>query len=68
MRNIVNISLPAETVRQIKHEVKIGGYASVSEYFRHILRERHESQLLKELKRERSAGLIKMNSLRDLMD
>ena len=38
MRNIVNISLPPETVKQIKREVKIGNFASTSEFMRHLIR------------------------------
>ena len=67
MRTIVNISLPPQTAQELKREAKLGGFASVSEYFRHILRERQELLLLKELKSERTAGLKKLDSLRDLM-
>ncbi|MDB5265438.1 MAG: hypothetical protein JWM39_151 [Parcubacteria group bacterium] len=67
MRSVLNISLPASTVRDIKREVKSGGYASVSEYIRQIIRDRQEDQLLKEIKKERAAGLTKLHSLRDLM-
>jgi Arc/MetJ-type ribon-helix-helix transcriptional regulator len=68
MRSILNISLPESTVKEIKREVKLGGYASVSEYFRQLIRERQEARLVRELERERAEGLFKLNSLRELMD
>ncbi len=70
MRNIVNISLPNIMVREIKNEVKTGGFASVSEFFRHILRERMENKIIYELEKSRkefAAGKAKpLQSLKDL--
>jgi len=66
MRSVINISLPPETVREIKREVKRGGYASVSEYIRYLWREQQARQLLRELKKEQASGFKKLNSLRDL--
>ena len=70
MRNIVNISLPAEMVKIVKREVKKGRYASVSEFFRALLREYEENKLLTELEeshREFKAGKGKvLHSFRDL--
>jgi len=71
MRNIINISLPAEMVKIVKQEVKRGKYASVSEFFRTLLRDyEEESKLLAELEaidREFEAGKSKvLHSLRDL--
>lgn len=71
MRNIINISLPAEMVKVVKQEVKKGKYASVSEFFRSLLRDyEEESKLLAELeksRREFEAGKGKvLHSFRDL--
>ncbi len=38
MRNIVNISVPAEMAKDIKREVKAGKFASTSEFMRHLIR------------------------------
>ncbi len=70
MRNIINISMPAETVKFIKQEVKKGKYASVSEFFRALLREYEENKALAELEeidREFKAGKGKvLRSFKDL--
>ena len=70
MRTVINISLPSETKREIDKEVKAGGYASVSEFFRAILRERRERAALNGLLESRSEfarGNGKhLRSLRDL--
>ncbi|TSC62870.1 MAG: hypothetical protein G01um101448_519 [Parcubacteria group bacterium Gr01-1014_48] len=67
MRNIVNISLPDSLVKEVEQEVKNGGFASKSEFFRHVLR---EHRLAKELANdrksfERGKGKV-LKSLRDL--
>ncbi len=51
MRNIINISLPPELTKKVQQEVKTGNYASISEFFRHLLRT-HE--LAEELKKARN--------------
>jgi len=70
MRNIINISMPAEMAKAVKREVKKGQYASVSEFFRALLREYEENKLLAELKeidREFAAGKGKiLHSFKDL--
>jgi len=70
MRNIINISLPTTLVREVKVEVKRGGYASTSEFFRHLLRLWRTKQLGEELRRDRQdfiAGKGKiLRSLKDL--
>ena len=71
MRNIINISMPAETVKFIKQEVKKGKYASVSEFFRALLRDyEKESKLLaglEESHREFKEGKGKvLRSFKDL--
>jgi Arc/MetJ-type ribon-helix-helix transcriptional regulator len=38
MRNIINISLPEQMVKEVKRDIKQENYASVSEYFRDLLR------------------------------
>ncbi len=50
MRNIINISLPISMARDVKKEVKEGGFASTSEFFRHLLRIWKTEKLLHELK------------------
>lgn len=70
MRNIINISVPAILKKEIEREVKTGGYASVSEFFRSVMRERAENAILldvEESRREIRAGKAKvLRSLRDL--
>jgi putative addiction module CopG family antidote len=72
MRSIVNISLPPKMVKMIKQEVKEGGYASVSEFIRYLLRTWHAQQLLKEIEQSEEdikAGRVReIKSLKDLMD
>ncbi|MBU4370091.1 ribbon-helix-helix protein, CopG family [Patescibacteria group bacterium] len=70
MRNIVNISLPKQLVKVIKKEVKVEGYASVSEFIRYLIREWNANKLAEELKKDRlnfEAGKGKvLKSLKDL--
>lgn len=49
MRQVVNISLPVQTTKEVKKAVKDSGFASVSEFFRYLLREWQEGKLLVEL-------------------
>lgn len=49
MRKVINISLPSSTAKAVKTAVRIGDYASTSEFFRHLLREWQEGKLLNEL-------------------
>ncbi len=68
MRTIINISVPKETAQEVKKAAKSGGFASVSEYFRHLVREENRRKLAKELhQQEKSGRWIKANSLRDLL-
>ncbi len=53
MRTIVNISLPKETAREVKEAAKAGGFATTSEFFRHMLREYQRAELARELRAER---------------
>lgn len=71
MRNIINISLPAAMAKLVRREVKKGKYASISEFFRYLLREyEKEGKLLAELEesqKEFNAGKGKvLRSLKDL--
>lgn len=50
MRNIINISMPAEMKKEVDAYVKEGQYSSVSEFFRDMLRTWRRDNLLKELK------------------
>jgi Arc/MetJ-type ribon-helix-helix transcriptional regulator len=70
MRQVLNISLPELLAKQVKQEVETGKYASISEFFRHILRSWMEDRALIELNRskkeiELGQGKI-LNSLKDL--
>jgi Arc/MetJ-type ribon-helix-helix transcriptional regulator len=49
MREVVNLSLPSETVKAVKKAVKDGNYATTSEFFRRLLRDWQEGKLLNEL-------------------
>ncbi|MBU0619756.1 MAG: ribbon-helix-helix domain-containing protein [Patescibacteria group bacterium] len=70
MRNIINISLPNIMAGTIKKEVREGGFASTSEFFRHLIRLWNTNKLANELKADRKmfeAGKGKiLNSLKDL--
>lgn len=70
MRNIVNISVPAEMAKDIKREVKAGKFASTSEFVRHLIRVWNTEQLMRTVEKSRAeivAGRGKVHrSLRDL--
>ncbi len=70
MRNIVNISLPAELSKEVEKMVKRGDFATKSEFFRHLLRLWKEEQALKELNESRAQILGRkgrtLKSLKDL--
>ena len=53
MRQIVNISLPSLMAKNVRREVKDGGYASVNEFFRELLREREENRILEDINQSR---------------
>ena len=52
MRDVINISMPTEMVRDVNREIRIGKFASKSEFFRHLLRMWNTQKLAMELKRE----------------
>jgi len=70
MREVINISLPLPMVKTVKRAVKTGAYASVSEFFRDLLRDWQEGKLLHELNEskleiaDRKGKILK--SLKDL--
>jgi len=70
MRSIVNISLPPSLLKEVNKEVKEGGFASKSEFFRQLLRSWREARLLAEIKasqKEFAAGKgIRLKSWDDL--
>ena len=70
MRNIINISLHKTLTRVVEKEVKAGGYASKSEFFRYLLRLWKEKELARELnvdRKEFESGRGKvLKSLKDL--
>ena len=70
MRQIINISLPIQTVKAVKKAVKDGQFVSTSEFFRTLLRDWQEGNRLSELKRSQAeikAGRGKvLRSLKDL--
>ena len=53
MRQIINISLPDTLVKEVKREVKTGGYASTSEFIRDALRAWKRQKLAEELHHDR---------------
>lgn len=71
MRAILNISLPQTMANDIKKEVSLGNFATVSEFFRDLVRSWQEDRLLRELnkgKAEIRAGKgVRLKSLADLM-
>ncbi len=67
MRNIINISLPAEMAKEIKKKVKEGNFASTSEFMRHIIRLYNTEKLARELEYDRKNAKWKtLKSLKDL--
>lgn len=70
MRSVINISFPETTVKLVKKEVRDGGYASTSDFFRNLFRLWNTRQLGEELREDRAlfvAGKGKvLKSLADL--
>lgn len=70
MRKIVNISLPESMVKIVKKDVKKGGFASNSEFIRHLIRLWNTKQLGNELKNDKklfeSGEGLELKSLKDL--
>lgn len=69
MRDIINISLPQELATLVRQEVKTGKYASVSEFFRDLLRSQMEDKILSGLKKsQKEIASRKGKILRSLKD
>jgi putative addiction module CopG family antidote len=49
MRSTMNISLPEEMAEEVRKEVRRGRYASVSEYFRFLMRLNKEKALFRDI-------------------
>ena len=49
MRSILNISLPTKLKKEVEAAIQDKGYASKSEFFRDLLRDWKEKQLINEL-------------------
>ena len=49
-RNIINISLPPKMAQRVRKAAKDNEYASVSEFFRDLVREYDERELLPQLR------------------
>lgn len=63
----MNISVPQETALEAKRLAKADGFATVSEFFRHLLREEKQRKLAEDLHRQSKSGKwIKAKSMRDL--
>lgn len=55
MRTITTISLPAAVAREVKKEAKEQGFASTSEFMRHVLREYKHEKLFVGLRKQQAA-------------
>lgn len=69
-RNIINISLPLQMAQRVRKTAKKKEYASVSEFFRQLVRDYEEKEQLAELRKSqeeirRGKGKV-LKSLRDL--
>ncbi len=53
MRSIINISMPKSMAKTIEKETKRGGFASKSEFLRHVIRSWNTYKLAQELKESR---------------
>ncbi|MGE3279086.1 MAG: ribbon-helix-helix domain-containing protein [Candidatus Altimarinota bacterium] len=53
MRNVLNISVPESMAKEIRKIVKKQGFASTSEFFRHLMRLWKTKQLSDELIQDR---------------
>ncbi len=70
MRNIVNISMPAEMKKEVDAYVKEGQYSSVSEFIRDMIRDWKRANLLRGLRQSqkefREGKYKKLTSFKDL--
>lgn len=69
MRTVVNVSLPQELTTVVDEAVESGFFASKSEFFRSLLRDWVENQLVSEVEEsEREFAMGKGRRLRSLKD
>lgn len=54
MRTITTISLPAVVAKEVKKEAKEQGFASTSEFVRHVLRQYKHEKLFVSLRQQRA--------------
>ncbi|HNY04136.1 MAG TPA: ribbon-helix-helix domain-containing protein [Candidatus Woesebacteria bacterium] len=70
MRQIINISLPQSMAEYVNNAVKKGQFASKSEYFRHLIRQKSEDEAIKEVldshRQMKKGKMILLKSLKDL--
>lgn len=68
MRNIINISMPKEMKDFINKEIEEKQYSSVSEFFRMLIRNYKEEELLKILQKSKNTikNTKKITSLKEL--
>lgn len=70
MRGIISISLPTAMVKEVRREVKEKQFSSVSEFFRHLLRQWNTKRLAEDLRQDRREFELgkgrKLESLADL--
>lgn len=72
MRTITSISLPAAVAREVKKEAKEQGFASTSEFMRHVLRSYKREKLFASLRvqqvayRKNPKSFKVLRSLKDL--
>ena len=63
MRQTMTVSLPAATVKKVRSHISEGNYASVSEFFRDLLRRFEDEKILKQIHLNKSkAKPIKLTS------
>ena len=72
MRTVTTISLPATVAKEVKKEAKEQGFASTSEFMRHVLRQYKREKLFVSLRKQQRAfrknpkSFKALRSLRDL--
>ena len=66
----MNISLPLTMAEEIKKEVTEGKFATVSEFFRDLVRNWQEERFVREIKQSekeiRAGNFVRLKSLKDL--
>ncbi|MEA3449907.1 MAG: hypothetical protein U9Q85_02920 [Patescibacteria group bacterium] len=77
MREILSLSMPGKTIKEIKNRVKKRGYKSISSYIKYLLEmdgddniisEDSLAKMIKKARQEYKKGtLIKANSIADLL-